>query len=219
MMPAINSYIKDRNMVDGQTDRLAWQFAIHREDITANPFESSSSSNSTETITNMTTMGQTQTGGGGAILKNKNDSISFKTILQSLSYPGSNAFDIRPKSNFTFGSGSPLCPTIDCKQELIGATYNTYSLESHSMQGTLKIENKTTSTPDIIKYSMVPFSGDFHVTGIEENRKTGDNVMVFNGDFGLVDTSVANAEFKYSVNGIFDNATKVLTFEGQRSTS
>jgi hypothetical protein len=43
--------------------------------------------------------------------------------------------------------------------------------------------------------------------------------MVFNGDFGLVDTSVANAEFKYSVNGIFDNATKVLTFEGQRSTS
>jgi hypothetical protein len=29
-------------MVDGQTDRLAWQFAIHREDITANPFESSS---------------------------------------------------------------------------------------------------------------------------------------------------------------------------------
>jgi hypothetical protein len=87
------------------------------------------------------------------------------------------------------------------------------------MQGTLKIENKTTSTPDIIKYSMVPFSGDFHVTGIEENRKTGDNVMVFNGDFGLVDTSVANAEFKYSVNGIFDNATKVLTFEGQRSTS
>jgi hypothetical protein len=56
---------------------------------------------------------------------------------------------------------------------LIGATYSTYNPESPSVQDTLKIENKTTSTADIIKYIMVPFSGDFHVTGIEENRKTG----------------------------------------------
>jgi hypothetical protein len=219
MMPAINSYLKDRNLVDRQTDKLAWQFVLHREEITANPFESSSSSNSTAaTITNMTTMGQTQTG-GGAILTKENDSISFKTTLEPPSYPGSNTFDIPPKSNFTFGSGSPLCPTNDCKQEFISTSYNTFIPESPSVQGTLKIENKTTSTADIIKYSMIPFSDDFHVTGIEENRKTGNNVMVFNGDFGLGDTSVTNAEFKYNVTGTFDNATKVLTFEGQRSTS
>ena len=92
-------------------------------------------------------------------------------------------------------------PTNDCKQELISASYSTYSPESPSMQGTLKIENKTTSTADIIKYSMIPFSGDFHVTDVEENRKTGNNVMVFNGEFGLGDTSTTNAEFKYNVNG------------------
>src|SRR5919197_1013314 len=99
-------------MVDGQTDKLAWQFVLHREEITANPFESSS--NSTETITNTTTMGQTQTEGGAAILTKKNDSISFKATLQSLSYSGSNTFNIPQKSNFTFVSGSPLCPTNDC---------------------------------------------------------------------------------------------------------
>jgi hypothetical protein len=43
--------------------------------------------------------------------------------------------------------------------------------------------------------------------------------MVFNGDFGLGDTSITNAEFKYNVTGTFDNSTKVLTFEGQRTTS
>jgi hypothetical protein len=222
MMPAINSYLKDRNIVDGQTDRLAWQFALHREEITANPFEGIS--NSTETITNTTTTGQKQIGGGATISTKKNDSISFKTTLQSPSYPGSNTFDIPPKSNFTFGSRSPLCPTNDCKQRLIGATYNTYNPESPSVQGTLKIENKTTSTAYIIKYSMIPFSGDFHVTGIEENRKTGHSTTEFSGDFGLgggTSTLFATtgSEFKYSVIGTFDNTTKVLTFEGQRSTS
>jgi hypothetical protein len=93
-----------------------------------------------------------------------------------------------------------------------------------SVQGTLKIENKTTSTPDIIKYNLIPFSGHFHITSIEENRKTGHSVMVFSGDFGLgggTSTMYAamNPEFKYNVNGTFDNTTKVLTFEGQRNTS
>jgi hypothetical protein len=59
MMPSINSYLKDRNLVDGQTDKLAWQSLLHRKEITANPSESSNKS--TETITNMTTAGQTQT--------------------------------------------------------------------------------------------------------------------------------------------------------------
>ena len=108
LMPAINSYIKDRNMVDGQTDKLAWQFALHREEITANPFESSTNSTAA-TITNATTMGQTQGEGGAATSTKKNDSISFKTTLQLPSYPGSNTFDIPQKSNFTFGSGNPLC--------------------------------------------------------------------------------------------------------------
>jgi hypothetical protein len=127
------------------------------------------------------------------------------------------------KSNFTFGSGSPLCPTNDCKQEFIGAFYSISTPESPSVQGTLKIENKTTSTPDIIKYSMIPFTGNFHVTGIEENRKTGHSVIMFSGDFGLGGTSTISAitspEFKYSVTGIFDNTTKVLTFKGEPSAS
>jgi hypothetical protein len=48
--------------------------------------------------------------------------------------------------------------------------------------------------------------------------------MVFSGDFGLgggtttVDAA-ATPEYKYSVSGTFDNATKVLTFEGERNRS
>jgi hypothetical protein len=49
---------------------------------------------------------------------------------------------------------------------------------------------------------------------------------VFNGDFGLGGvtstdrfTSVTDLEFKYNVTGTFDNAARVLSFEGQKSTS
>src|SRR4051794_15295900 len=56
MIPAINSYLKDRNMVDGQTDKVAWQFALHREEITANPFESSGRNSTAATMINTTHM-------------------------------------------------------------------------------------------------------------------------------------------------------------------
>jgi hypothetical protein len=154
-------------------------------------------------------------------IKRNDDSISFKTTFESRPYP-TTQLGIPQKSNFTFGSASPLCHTNDCKQEFVDAFYATGSISS--VQGTLKIENKTTSTPDIIKYSMIPFYGNFHVTGIEENRKTGHSVMVFSGDFGLgggtstMDAAI-NPEFKYNITGTFDNTTKVLTFEGQRTTS
>jgi hypothetical protein len=71
---------------------------------------------------------------------------------------------------------------------------------------------------------VIPFYGNFHVIGIEENRKTGHSTIEFSGDLGLgggtstMDASM-NPEFKYNVTGTFDNATKVLTFEGQRNTS
>lgn len=157
----------------------------------------------------------------------KNDSISFKTPLEPLTTSVGTTLpqlDISSKSSFTFGPGSPLCPTNDCKQEFIDAFYSTYSPLSPSIQGTLKIENKTTSTQDIIKYSMIPFIGNFQITGTEENRKTGHSIMVLTGNIGLgggtniMDASM-NPEFKYSVTGTLDNTTKVLTFKGERSTS
>ncbi len=151
------------------------------------------------------------------------DSISFKAAVQP-SYAGDTLPGITPKSNFTFGSGSLLCPANDCKQELIGAFYSITSPASPAIQETLKIENKTASTPDIIKYSLIPFAGNFHIISIEENRKTANSVLMFTGDFGLgggttaVD-AITNPEFKYSVTGTFDNVTKVLKFEGERITS
>lgn len=80
------------------------------------------------------------------------------------------------KSNFSFGAASPLCTSNDCKQEVVNAFYSV-SPDSPGLQGTLKIENKTTSTPDIIKYSMIPFAGNFHVTGVEENSITSLNLF------------------------------------------
>jgi hypothetical protein len=212
-MPSINSYIKDRNMVDGQTDKLAWQFVLHREEITANPYEGSS--NSTETITNTTTMGQTNS----TLSMKGNDSISFKTTLEPPSYPGSPTLDMPQKSNFNFSSGSPICPTNDCKQEFISAPYNTFDPQSPLVTGTLKIENKTTSTARTIKYNLIRFQGDFHVTGIEEDRKTDNSVMALSGDFGFGSITSTGPQIKYSVNGTFDNATRVLAFKGERNTS
>jgi hypothetical protein len=61
----------------------------------------------------------------------------------------------------------------------------------------------TTSTPDIIKYSLIPFAGNFHTTSIEENRNTANSVLLFSGDFGLgggttaVD-AVMNPEFNWN---------------------
>ena len=91
-------------------------------------------------------------------------------------------------------------------------------------QTTLKIENKTTLTRDIIKYSLIPFAGNFYTTSIEENRKTANSVLVFSGDFGLgggttAADATATPELKYRVTGSFDNATKVLNFEGERISS
>jgi hypothetical protein len=51
------------------------------------------------------------------------DSISFKTTLQPRAYTEST-LDVPQKSNFTFDSASPLCPTNDCKQELVNAFYS-----------------------------------------------------------------------------------------------
>jgi hypothetical protein len=116
-----------------------------------------------------------------------------------------------------------LLSTNDCKQEFIDAFYGTVPL-SPSVQGTLKIENKTTSTPDIIKYSLISFASNFHVTGIEENTKTGHTVTEFDGDLNLgggtstMDAAL-NLQFKYSVTGTFDNATKALAFKGERGGS
>lgn len=78
------------------------------------------------------------------------DSISFKTTVQPPLNPGIFIeFSIPEKSNFNFGPGSPLCPTNNCKQGFIDATYAP-STEVPMMWGTLKIENKTTSTPQTI---------------------------------------------------------------------
>jgi hypothetical protein len=107
---------------------------------------------------------------------NGEDFISLKTTLEPEFYPGDWTPRIPQKSNFTFGSENPLCPANDCKQEFINAIYSTLTPQSPSIQGTLKIENKTTSTPDIIKYNTIPFAGTFDITGIEENRETGNSV-------------------------------------------
>lgn len=74
------------------------------------------------------------------------------------------------------------------------------------------------------KRSLLRFQGNFHVTGMEENRKTGHSITEFSGDFGLGGGTstlfaTSGSELKYNVIGTFDNTTKILTFEGERNTS
>jgi hypothetical protein len=184
---------------------------------------SNSTTNSTSLESNSTLANNISTTAVQPPQIKKNDSISFKaTLVLPPDSSSTTFFVIPPKSNFTFGSGSPICPTNDCKQEFTMAAYNAFDPQSPLVTGTLKIENKTTSTPQTIKYNLIQFQGEFHVTGIEENRKTGNNVMALKGDFGfgnIAPSPFYEPEFKYNVTGTFDNATKVLTFKGQRSTS
>lgn len=134
--------------------------------------------NSTSLESNSTLANNTSTTAVEQPQIKKNDSISFKATLELPPYPSSTTFfDIPPKSNLTFGSESPICPTNDCKQELTTAAYNAFDPQSSLVTGTLKIENKTTSTAQTIKYNLIRFQGNFHVTGIEENRKTGNKLL------------------------------------------
>lgn len=43
--------------------------------------------------------------------------------------------------------------------------------------------------------------------------------MALSGDFGFGSITSTRPQIKYSVTGTFDNATKVLNFKGERSTS
>ncbi|MFL6377726.1 MAG: hypothetical protein ACJ72R_09725 [Nitrososphaeraceae archaeon] len=43
--------------------------------------------------------------------------------------------------------------------------------------------------------------------------------MALDGDFGFGSITSTSLQIKYNVTGTFDNATNVLTFEGQRNTS
>jgi hypothetical protein len=151
------------------------------------------------------------------------DSISLMTTVEPQSFPGDIHPGIPQKSNFTFGSGSPLCPANDCKQELIEAIFTGGAYPQ--ILGSLKIENKTTSTPDIIKYSQIPFAGNFQITDVEENRKTGSSIIVFTGDLlclggGTTELdATVNPEFKYRITGTYDNVTRDLKIEGDRVMS
>ena len=53
--------------------------------------------------------------------------------------------------------------------------------------------------------------------------KTRNSVMALNGNFGFGNITPGGGwyspEFNYKVTGSFDNATRVLIFEGQRSIS
>ena len=69
---------------------------------------------------------------------------------------------------------------------------------------------------------MIAFVGNFHVTGTEENRKTGHSIVILSGDLGLGGETIPgiiHPEFTYNVNGTCDNITKVLAFEVERNTS
>ena len=56
LSPAVNSYIKDRNMTDGQTDQLAWAFVLHYKEITQNPYDNNNNNNNMTNSTSSSSM-------------------------------------------------------------------------------------------------------------------------------------------------------------------
>jgi hypothetical protein len=105
------------------------------------------------------------------------------------------------KTNLTFGEGSNICPDNNCIYEFQQTSFNEgFSVaNSRYLSGTLKIEDKANSVGNFISYSYYKFSGSFDLVNSKENSKTGEKILIYEGDLGLdTDNEIfGTSEFEY----------------------
>lgn len=200
--PSINSYIKDRNLVDVQTDKLAWQFLLHGKEIIVNPYDSSSNST---TITNTTTMRRV-----GA------DTISIKVQLK----PHENEFLAKEgyyqvaTFQLTADNATGICTSASCQFSIENAELrpNTAS-GGYVFEGILK---STVSKADVKTSKFINIHVDLDKTGSVE--RVGKTTEILEGqiDFGK---NRSSPDFAYKVvNGTLetDPHSRILDLQGKR---
>jgi len=134
-----------------------------------------------------------------------------------------NYYYIPPNSIFNFRAGGPLCPVSPCEQEFFDGVLRKASSfpNEYFFHGILKIIDKSVaSNPDIKNWLYYPFDGEFLIKNTKENIKTGNTVENFVGDLGLDRDKLRTGfgethDIQYSITGIFELPSKILTLVGR----
>lgn len=118
------------------------------------------------------------------------DTIEIKTLLKKDDFIISSLHF--QKANLTFGDGSKICPENNCSYEFERTTFDERFgiANTKYLSGTLQIEDNANSNGNFISYRYYRLSGTFNLVDIKENTKTGDKILVYEGNL-LLDTGNA----------------------------
>ena len=118
------------------------------------------------------------------------DTIEIKTLLKKDDFIMSSLHF--QKANLTFGDGSKICPENNCSYEFERTTFDERFgiANTKYLSGTLQIEDNANSNGNFISYRYYRLSGTFNLVDIKENTKTGDKILVYEGNL-LLDTGNA----------------------------
>jgi hypothetical protein len=118
------------------------------------------------------------------------DTIEIKTLLKKDDFIKSSLHF--QKTNLTFGNGSKICPENNCSYEFEKTTFDERFEVTNTkyLSGTLQIEDKANTNGNFISYRYYRLSGTFTLLDIKENMKTGDKVLIYEGNL-LLDTGNA----------------------------
>ena len=118
------------------------------------------------------------------------DTIEIKTLLKKDDFIISSLHF--QKANLTFGDGSKICPENNCSYEFERTTFDErFGIANIKyLSGTLQIEDNANSNGNFISYRYYRLSGTFNLVDIKENTKTGDKILIYEGNL-LLDTGNA----------------------------
>ena len=118
------------------------------------------------------------------------DTIEIKTLLKKDDFIISSLHF--QKANLTFGDGSKICPENNCSYEFERTTFDERFgiANTKYLSGTLQIEDNANSNGNFISYRYYRLSGTFNLVDIKENTKTGDKILIYEGNL-LLDTGNA----------------------------
>jgi hypothetical protein len=118
------------------------------------------------------------------------DTIGINTLLKKDDFIMSSLHF--QKANLTFGDGSKICPENNCSYEFERTTFDERFgiANTKYLSGTLQIEDNANSNGNFISYRYYRLSGTFNLVDIKENTKTGDKILVYEGNL-LLDTGNA----------------------------
>jgi hypothetical protein len=137
------------------------------------------------------------------------DTIEIKTLLKKYDFIKSSLHF--QKTNLTFGNGSKVCPENNCSNEFEKTTIDERFgiANTKYLSGTLQIEDKANINSNFISYRYYRLSGTFNLVDTKENIKTGDKILIYEGNL-LLDTGNA----MYSPSKI-EYKSQIKLYDGQ----